>query len=484
MAISGELTNELVAILKIYLTDSKDCIAYLRRLLGTEENVSGKVSWDKKSNYLPDIIYQLDIFGNLDSGQIALCGFLTLISEELGEDVQGKINKLGQKIVKEQAICKLKNILEPLEKKYFQQIQQSYSVCLSGNFSDWLPDNVESIFNQFIHEREDSFQSIAFFVARLLIIHKFPHDINHELENWGRNHVDNFHQICQQTKQDIKQKQDNIQRYLIILIEPSIQETDKSLYIVKSWVIEEDNLRYKSLDITDQKKEKFSFKEMPSLLSYFIEQSIQELKNLPTTIEFFLPYELFSQPIDAFIPQELEEEDDEEELLFPVGIKYQVSIRSYQRIKKLLKKKYPDEKILLWQKKWETLHSKREEICCSCLTSADNLQEIVRELFSDDVIGVKSSQIPSKDILKAIDQTGTPIALWLRTESQNLDFMPEFEAFLQDCSITELPKRIKDKRLEAFRQEIHIGKHITLLWDNPNILPPHILPASLPEVLH
>ncbi|MDF5727329.1 MAG: hypothetical protein PUP92_04650, partial [Rhizonema sp. PD38] len=81
--------------------------------------------------------------------------------------------------------------------------------------------------------------------------------------------------------------------YLIILLEPSIQQTDNSLYIVKSWLLEGEDLRYKSLDITYQKKEKFSFKEIPSLLSYFIEQSIQQLKNLPTTIEFFLPYELF-----------------------------------------------------------------------------------------------------------------------------------------------------------------------------------------------
>ncbi|MDF5727330.1 MAG: hypothetical protein PUP92_04655 [Rhizonema sp. PD38] len=188
--------------------------------------------------------------------------------------------------------------------------------------------------------------------------------------------------------------------------------------------------------------------------------------------------------MDAFIPQKLEEEDDEEELQIPVGIKYKVNIRSYQRIKKLLKKKSPDEKILRWNNKWNTLHSKREEICCSYLTSADNWQEIISQLLSDDVLGVKLSQIPSKEILKAIDQSGTPIALWLRTESKNLDFITDFEAFLQDCSITELPKTIKDKRLDAFAKEIHIGKHITLLWDNPNILPPEVLPASLPEVLH
>ncbi|MCV3215817.1 hypothetical protein OGM63_20290 [Plectonema radiosum NIES-515] len=482
MAISSKLMRELVDILNTYLTDSQDCITHLIKLLGTEEKISKEVYWDKKSNYITALILQLDISGNLPSGEIALCGFLKLISEDVGEDVQEQINKLAQKIVEEQAIFKLKNILVPLEKQFFKEIQQSYSACLSNNFSDWEPENIEDIFTQFkdIYEKEASLQSIAKFVAKLLSIQKLLPNINHQLEQWRVKYTANFDHIYQQPRQDIKHKQDNIQRHLIILIEPSIQEPDKNLYIVKSWVIEEENLRYKSksLDITYQKKEKFSFEEMPSLLSYFIQQSIDPMGNLLETIEIFLPRELFDKPIDTFIQKKIDDDDDDDEL-YGIGMKYNVSIRSYQRIKKLLKKKCRDEKIIRWQNKWQTLHKQREDICCSYLIPENN-EDCLGQLLSSNVLGVKSFNTPSEDILKAIDQAGIPVALWLRSKLEDSGFVSEFESILKKCSIMKIPEKITEIRRKAFRKEKHIGQNIVLLWDNPNILPPEILPASLP----
>lgn len=488
MAISGKLVQELEYIFNKYLTDERDCKAHLTNLLGTEENISKQVSWDNKFNYITTIISKLDTYGNLISGEIALCGFLKLISGRVGEDVQEEINKLAQKIVEEQAIVKLKDILNHLEKQYFQQIETSYSACLPQFSGDWEPENIEDIFTQLqdIYEKEASLQSIAKFVAKLLSIDKLPPNINHQLEQWGVKYTDNFDRIYQQTRQYIKHKQDNLQRHLIILIEPSIQEPDKNLYIVKSWVIEEENLRYKSksLDITYQEKEKFSFEEMPSLLSYFIEQSIDPMGNLLETIEIFLPRELFHKPIDTFIPKKIEEEDDDDDdELYGIGMNYNVSIRSYQRIKKLLKKKFRDEKIIRWEKKWQTLHRQREDICCSYLIPENN-EDCLGQLLSSNVLGVKSFNTPSEDILKAIDQAGIPVALWLRSKLEDSGFVSEFESILKKCSITKIPEKITEIRRKAFRKEKHIGQNIVLLWDNPNILPPEILPASLPEVLH
>ncbi len=181
------------------------------------------------------------------------------------------------------------------------------------------------------------------------------------------------------------------------------------------------DVKYNYLEITYQKKDKFSFEEISILLKYFIEQSIQKRKNLPTTIEFFLPRELFNRPIDTFIPKKSkEEEEEEEEELYPVGMKYDVSIRSYQRIKKLLRKKCRDEKIIRWQNKWKTLHSNRGHICCTHLISGDNSEEtqILSKILFENILGVKLFEIPSKDILKAIDSEGIPVAVWLRNESK------------------------------------------------------------------
>lgn len=385
--------------------------------------------------------------------------------------------------------------LASANKDYINQIKQIYSNCCSEKlYEDWedtTPNTVAEILDNLEKMSQNSEMEPIIKFAACLLEGLLQKEKNHnpkieQLKTWVENNANNYSELLTQIKRNntSNNASETIERYLILLIEPSIQETKNSLYIVKSWVIEGKDLRYKSLDITYQKKEKFSFEEIPSLLSYFIEQSIQQLKNLPTTIEFFLPHELFNQAVDAFIPEKFVDEEDDDELPIPIGVNYNVSIRSYQRIKKLLKNKCRDEKIIRWQEKWKTLNSRREELCCPYFISGDNWREIFSELQSVNAVGLKLFQVPSKDILKAIDQTGTPVALWLRTELNNSDFLIDFEAILQECSITELPNKIKNERLVAFKQEIHIGKHITLLWDNPNILPPEVLPASLPEVLH
>lgn len=87
---------------------------------------------------------------------------------------------------------------------------------------------------------------------------------------------------------------------------------------------------------------------------------------------------------------------------------------------------------------------------------------------------MKLLHIPSKDILKVIDATGTPIALWLRQDLENSSLQLDFEEILKCSLIRELPDKIKKTRSDGFRNESHIGNHISLLLDNPYILPPII----------
>lgn len=102
-------------------------------------------------------------------------------------------------------------------------------------------------------------------------------------------------------------------------------------------------------------------------------------------------------------------------------------------------------------------------------------------------IGLKLLHLPSKDILKAIDATGTPIALWLRRDleslntkhGENSNINQEFDKVL-DSSIRDLSNKIKNTRSFALRDKDHIGNHISLLLDNPYILPPEALPYTQP----
>ncbi len=382
------------------------------------------------------------------------------------------------------AIIELKEILKPLEKSYFQQLKHSSSVCFP-KYKEWS-NNIEDIFNTLddIHKQESSLDSVIRFVALLLSTLKIAQDkaMINKLKQWGQNNHLQLDGL-------LNQKPESSKICLIILIEPSFQEADQNNYIIKSWLVESDSKSEvkNSLEITYQKKETFSLKEIPKeipcLLKYFIDQSASQWDKVLTTIEFFLPRELFNQPIDTFIPKKFEgEDDDDDEELYAVGMKYHVSIRSYQRIKKLWKKKIKDQKIKFWEGRWETLYSQYEQVCCPYLILGDNSKEteILRNLLSHEFIGIKLFETPSNDILKAIDSEGIPVALWLRSESKKSEFMGDFEAIINDCSIARIPEEIKDKRKNAYGKKNHIGNNIVLLWDNPNILPPEILPASLP----
>ena len=383
--------------------------------------------------------------------------------------------------IEKQAIVKLKHILQPLKEQYFKQIQQSYFDSLSAKFGDWIPtlNSIEDIFQEIqnIHEKEASLKSIVRFVVRLLNIHVFSDEINGQLTDWGRDNIDNFDQIREKIKQDIRREQEiYLEIYLIILIQPSIQSNN--LYIVKGWLIEynsQTNIRCNSklLDVNCQIEEPLEFKQIPYLLNDFIEQSGRPIK----AIEFLLPYQLFNEPVENFKPIE----ENGEEKTYSIGVMHIVNIRSYTRIKKLLKNSNSSQpqNILNWHKKWQELHKYKFIEQDNCVLTLKEIPEIPPGELAH-VLCVKLFQIPSKQILKAIDETGTPIALWLRTDERNSDFTSDFSEICQSSnSILQISKKIKEERITAFNKENHIGKHITLLWDNPNTLP-EIVPASLP----
>jgi hypothetical protein len=229
-------------------------------------------------------------------------------------------------------------------------------------------------------------------------------DIADKLKQWCSK---NTEKVDKPTIPKVVQKQDE-ENYLIILIYPSHQGQQHKSFQVEGWIlfdIKPDELNSKSiiksqpLEITNKKQERFLFEEICGyVLKDFISQALEKLKKLPT-IELFLPYELLSEPIDALIPKSEEEMTDDDELPIPIGVKYKVHIRSYQRIKKVLKNKESDEKIILWQQKWGILQASYTESCVNCFISAeinDNWQDIYSKLNSNQIIGLKLLHIPSK----------------------------------------------------------------------------------------
>lgn len=432
-----------------------------------------------------------------------------------GEDYENRVFKLLKKLESEDRIIKLievaytensgnskllilynqipevslLNIIFPLEEQYFQEMKQSYYSCSSiGNFSDWEPETVEDILDNLRNsDQKQGYENQTRQFVDFLISNKNFQDIANKLKQWCSKNIE---KVDKSTLSKVAQKEDQ-ENYLIILISPSHQGQQNKSFQVEAWIffdIKPDELNSTSiiksqpLELTNKQQERFLFEEICGyVLKDFISQAIDKFKKIPI-VELFLPYELLSEPIDALIPKSEDEmtdddDDDDDELPIPIGVKYKLHIRSYQRIKKVLKNKESDEKIILWQQKWSVLQASYTELCVNCFISAeinDNWQDIYSKLNSNQIIGLKLLHIPSKDILKVIDATGTPIALWLRQDLENSSLQLDFEEILKCSLIKELPDKIKKTRSDAFRNKYHIGNHISLLLDNPYILPPKI----------
>ena len=116
----------------------------------------------------------------------------------------------------------------------------------------------------------------------------------------------------------------------------------------------------------------------------------------------------------------------------------------------------------------------------------DNLIDALEAAKDDDTImGLKLNTAPSPENLAVIfDEllmAGLPLALWSRCDYVGIQNAQELAKILEDSSLGNLSIAIKKKRYEARRPkntpECHIGHHLSLLKDNPELpLPTEFIP--------
>lgn len=94
MAISGEIIQKLLLLLRPHLQDEKERKGYLIRALGTNTDALNLI-WSQPVNiFVPNMVQELVVFGEATPGQPALCALLEVIREDVGVDTQDSIDKL------------------------------------------------------------------------------------------------------------------------------------------------------------------------------------------------------------------------------------------------------------------------------------------------------------------------------------------------------------------------------------------------------
>lgn len=236
--------------------------------------------------------------------------------------------------------------------------------------------------------------------------------------------------------------------------------------------------------------------ELPTVLDTLLEASFYALnRNMKgLSIELFVPYQLFIHKTDNW-PILAEIAAGQQRVIdginvdnWPIkgginkfinlGCKYPIAMRPLERISD--ESQWPLWEA--WYDKWEQFCSLAnaeydEPIAWLCSLEQAHLLDFEQKLSRAGVIGAVSLFIPSdvplvdeNNIVIAMLNAGMPIAFWVRCAITNAE--QDYRALLTTDKLSQLPHMLWNQRKQARATKSDIWHHITLLWDDPNRLPP------------
>ncbi|MBD2510127.1 CHAT domain-containing protein [Nostoc muscorum FACHB-395] len=388
-----------------------------------------------------------------------------------------KLNQPEKEDNTQDLLKELRKLNEPKNEEISRNIQRAYRACYSGK--DWTYKktyDVAAILADVKNMPQGSLQypRIDHFVLCLAAYLQTSKINCGDLRKWAESNINNFSEKFNQEISNIQQKDNQKDSSLLIAIAKNTQKSTSSknsnYYTAKAWFIE-DSESYQSQNdfgcepiiLSEFDERDFDIDELDKVLNKCI-QNINDFDWSKLIIEIFLPLDMLNYPVHLC---KLEHA--------LIGQDYRIVVRYSERAQKNLSKLYKNN----WEKKWKTL----QNFSCFSVSSAflladenyaDNLKS---ELERQDIIGLKfvKQHKNIKDIFTQILRTGIPVALWLQEHSLDLqECQSEIEQIL-NCCICHLPESVKQKRNQAKPNiDTHIGNHLSLLWDNPYLLPPDI----------
>ncbi|MCF2151463.1 hypothetical protein IQ276_034645 [Desmonostoc muscorum LEGE 12446] len=100
--VSGKIIQKLLLILTPFMRDKQQRQAYLELALGTNSPVLNLLVWDTSADvFIPQMVNKLVTFGEITSGEPALCALLEVVRANVGLDKQLEIDNLLQRIRQE-----------------------------------------------------------------------------------------------------------------------------------------------------------------------------------------------------------------------------------------------------------------------------------------------------------------------------------------------------------------------------------------------
>lgn len=301
------------------------------------------------------------------------------------------------------------------------------------------------------------------------------------LTQWSRESIDNLYALDQQIIAEQAQ-QDAKESCLLIRVMANGEQ-----YRIRSWYIS-DIITYRQEPpsssnplstagytdaltpdpITAESAQDYPFEtaQLEPVIRYLHRQCLNQYTN-PDSIHLFLPAALLNKDIDQW-PIKLQRPP-----LF--GTKHKILLRSNDRLGAHFD--YRED----WEKKWAALDGHTQSNAHQTLVRAnsndiDHLYSLA-DRSTTLALALEAPLCSAADIEELFEtlvlDTPLPLALWMRQKISGIICPQELTRILQTCCIEQLPSTLKDERVSAKQHPTcHIGTALSLLHDDPYLLPP------------
>ncbi|MEA5464605.1 VMAP-C domain-containing protein [Leptothoe sp. PORK10 BA2] len=412
---------------------------------------------------------------------------LKLYENDIGR-LASKIDQIRQCLQGEN-LTTLSNCLVDIYAEAKQTVDSVFYQCIPSNSwirSQPVPGDIKVLVNRLDKcsqsDTEAPYEPLIMFVGELLL----RDDLHISgLQEWLANELAMLPEVlttdeCLDQIAAYQQEQQDVLSCFLVRVSEVVQKSaqdNQRVYSVRGWYIADigqyrlnlgsaENV-YLPKDTPD-KPLTFKVDEIEPTVRKLITSCADKFSALPKSLHIFLPSELMDLPVDSWCS--LPEEDPEETL----GMSHEdgVFLRSNDR---LSNRRVDRSK---WKRRWELVQqctsSSNQYFLLSDCTDISALNRQLRKKQNQRMFGVKLTTVPTpagaskNHIFTLLSRSAMPSAVWLRQLQSGVTCEDCLNELLDSCSLQEIPGTVFDRRLDGD----HIGQYLSLMWDDPYLLPP------------
>lgn len=291
------------------------------------------------------------------------------------------------------------------------------------------------------------------------------------LKKWGSNNIEDFDKLIQDVNQQYQNTDTKPESYILIKIEPLTTKSRSKIpkFKISGGVIPniQNNEDCLKIDVSDCPNDSFKIEQIPEKINLILTEKITFPLQRDINLVFFLPTKMLNYPVEQWIITENNNP-------YPLGKKYRVIVRDYNRLSPTYLKNQG-----IWLNNWNKVY--KDIVCQERFETykkdhdRENLIEILNK--ARGIIITEFSDEQYKDIFGQFLTFAAPIGICYRYDYKSHDYddnYDQFSKFFNDlnCSVSDLPEIVKTQRIQSRKANPkHIGHHISLIWENPNIQP-------------